>query len=332
MELSESQELFNQTKEFPKELPFSYQQVDGIDDAQYVEKRVFSTEDMVFENEQPRTNEDIIGAVKREHENKKWFTSEYWRTKGMPKEQVEFSIGDKFITFYNFNKEENLSDEHIEEAEKVLKDFETRFPKAVNGVKWVLIEDTQRPSLSGSEELYPTNGIAEKQWQAFVIMPKGMDINKEHRVGGISNFGGTIAHELVHFIEDDLKEEWNKNFKWEDFKKEEWESRVNSSGQIRNFNKKTGKMAPGNLYPLQPEQCISDYAKKNIEEDICDSLVAYIYNPEKLKEISPLKFSIIQSFEQKQKIDFKTSAQRLNKSDIQLPKVKPEIIKFFIQE
>jgi hypothetical protein len=332
MELNKPQpELFGQ-KEFLQELPFSYQQVDKIDDAQYVEKRVFSTEDMVFENEKPRTNEEIIEAVKREHENKKWFTSEYWRAKGMPKEQVEFSIGDKLVTFYNFNKEENLSDEHIKEAKGVLEDFKIRFPKAINNIKWVLVENIQKPSLSGSEELYPTNGIAEKQWQAFVIMPKGMDINKEHRVGGISNFGGTIAHELGHIIKDDFLKDWSKNFEWGDFKKEEWESKVDSSGQIRNFDKKTGKMAPGNQCPLQPEQCVSDYAKKGIEEDICDSLVAYIYNPEKLKKISPLKFSIIQSFGQKRKINFKISAQRFDKSAIQLPKVKPEIIKFFIQE
>ncbi|HNY36064.1 MAG TPA: hypothetical protein PLD14_00665 [Candidatus Pacearchaeota archaeon] len=303
MERFESQfESFDQVKESLPNLPFEYEITNNKDALYNKEIRQIKggeVDGMFFEDGKIRTDEEIKESVKMVHENSEWFYSDYWRGKGMPAEQIEFSIStkNKPIVFYNFSNEKEFSSEHMEKTEKAFREILNRFPDALNNIEWILLEDNQKQSLSGNEN-YPLNGFAKKNWQAIEIMPRGVDINNDHRVGEISNFEGTLTHEIGHFIQDKFLEKWKEaGFKWIDFNKEEWEKRYVNNGecQISQYiNKKTGEIAPGTQYPLKPEECIDDYAKKNMEEDICDSIVAYIYNPSKLKEISSKKFEIIQ--------------------------------------
>ena len=91
-------------------------------------------------------------------------------------------------------------------------------------------------------------------------------------------------------------------------------------------------MSPQAQYPLQPDQCITYYARQNIREDICDSLVAYIYDSDKLKAIAPEKYAILQSHDLSLKDRPYISTQRIPKAEIKLPEIKPETIRFYIQE
>jgi len=295
-------------------LPFEIEFVNNEEDAQYIRdkvERIYDLDGTLLE-EREKDKDEIsrdVEEIKELHKEKKWFTADEYRRK-IPNEQVEFFINDKNITFYNFNKEKELSEIHIEKIKNVFKEMTERFPGSLNNIDWVLIDDVQQPSLSGDEK-FPLNGLADKDRRCLKIMPRAMDIDKTHRVEGVLNFEGTLAHEIGHFIEDIFLEEWRKYYQWRE--------------------KREGEIAPGNKYPVQPDECIDDYAKKDMQEDICDSLVAYIYNPQRLKEISPTKFSIIESIENKEKERLEVSSRRLDKPEIKLPEIKAEIIKVFLR-
>ena len=333
METGEPQpKSVEQVRETLPELPFAYQRVQKPDDAQYREWRVSHVR---FEGQEnpPRTDEEIIEFVKREHEAKQWFTSEYWRKKGAPTEQIEFAINGRSITVYNFNAEKPFSDDHIARAGKVFQELAVRFPEVLDKIRWVLVDDTQPPSLLADDDRYPTNGTAMREHRAFRFMPRGME-TIPHRIESASNFEGTFIHELGHLIQGQFEDEWREKFKWAycSDNEEEWEIRKAPNGENRWFNKTTGEMSPQGQYPLQPDQCITSYARQNMGEDICDSLVAYIYEPDRLQEIAPEKFAILQSHDAKQKERPAVSSQRVANTEIRLPEVKPETIGYYIEE
>lgn len=333
MEKGEPQlEPIEQAKEVLPELPFTYQRVEKPEEAQYREWRVSPVR---FEGQEnpPRKDGEIIEFVKREHEAKQWFTSEYWRRKGTPAEQIEFTINGRLITVYNFNAEKPFSDDHVARAGKVFQELATRFPDVLDKIRWVLVDDVQPQSLLADDERYPTNGTAMREHRAFRFMPRGIE-TIPHRIQTASNFEGTFIHELGHLIQGQLEDEWREKFKWAycSDNEEEWEIRKAPNGENRWFHKKTGEMSLQGQYPLQPDQCITYYARQNMGEDICDSLVAYIYEPDKLKEIAPEKSDILQSHDAKRKDKPDVSSQRVAKTEIRLPQIKPETVSYYIEE
>jgi len=332
MEVGEPQPESIEQREILPELPFTYQRVQNPDDAQYREWRVSP---IVFAGQEnpPRTDEEIVELVRREHEAKQWFTSEYWRKKGLPAEQLEFAINGSAITVYNFNAERPFSDDHVARAVKVFQELVARFPDVLDKIRWILVDNVQPPSLLADNEHYPINGIAMREYRAFRFMPRGME-TIPHRITLASNFEGTFIHELGHLIQAQFEDEWREKFQWAYCfdNEEEWEIRKAPNGENRWFNKITGEMSPQGQYPLQPDQCITTYAKQNIEEDICDSLVAYIYEPERLRKVAPEKYAILESHDRKQKERPEISVQRVAKTEISLPEVKPEIVRYYIEE
>lgn len=213
-----------------------------------------------------------------------------------------------------------------------MEELGSRFPKAINNLKWILVEDYQEPSLLGDSTKYPANGHAMPKWNAFRLFPKGMEL-LSHRIQAASNFEGTLIHELTHLIVDDFKNDWKEKFIWKPcYDSDEWEPKKSPDGTKAVYaHKKTGEMAPQWYFPLQPEQCINYYAKQNADEDICESMVAYIYDPELLKRVSPEKFNILQRHDsQRPKPD--VTINRVPKEQIKLPKVKPEVVYYFIKE
>lgn len=318
----------------PKEiltLPFRYELTTDSERASYREWRVSP---VVFEGEQnkPRTDEEIVESVRKQHEAKEWYTQEYWRGKGLPSEQLEFTINGRQITLYNFNSEVPFTDEYITRTQRVLNQFATRFPETLDELRWVLIDDIQPSSLLGDEELYPTNGTAMREYRAFRFMPKGIKLSP-HRVEAASNYEGTLVHELGHLIQGKFEKEWREKFKWNYCfdHDEDWEVRETRSGERKWFNKQTGEMSPQGQFPLQPDQCVTAYARQNMGEDICESLVAYIYDPELLKRVSPDKFEILRIHNSQEKPPT-TSVRRIPQEEIALPKIKPETVYYFIQE
>ncbi len=335
----ETSEPNNPTAELkPREplapLPFAYQRTHNPDEAQYSEWRV-SPVTIGGKKNEPYTDEEIIKMVKRDRESKDWFITEHWRNKGMPVEQIEFGINGRQVTVYNYNQEKPFTDEHIERASKVFQEFAARFPQILDQLRWVLIDDHQLPSAFGDPEKYPTNGLAHKSWRAFQLYPRGMELIP-HRVAAATNFDGTLTHELTHLIQGEFEDEWGEKFKWgycfDDENQDEWEPRLTPDGSMkRPFNKKTGEMSPQGQFSMQPDQCVTFYAKQNMGEDIAESMVAYVYDPELLKTISPDKYDILEKHDANQPHQ-DVRVQRIPKDQIALPEVKPETVLYYVKE
>lgn len=90
-------------------------------------------------------------------------------------------------------------------------------------------------------------------------------------------------------------------------------------------------MSPQGLFPLQPDSCVNFYARQNMGEDIAESMVAYIYDPDFLKTISPEKFTILERHDANNPRQ-EVTAQRVPKDEIKLPEVKPELVYYYIKE
>lgn len=324
-------EITPKSPELPP-LPFAYVRTYDETKAAYKEKRHFN---LVIDGkeDEPRTDEQILAKIKRERENRDWFVTEYWRRK-KPEEQLELSINDKLVTIYNFNKDKPFTNEYVVRTQIALAELGSHFPHVTDKLNWILIEDEVTTSDFGDPEKFPLNGHGKSEWSALILQPRVMDLIP-HRIEKASNFEGTLAHEITHLIANEFQKEWHSGgFRW-DFTFEhpdDWETRTTPDGIKRlPFNKKTGEMAPHSRFPLQPEQCVSYYAKIHPTEDICESMAAYIYNPELLKKISPVKFEILQRHDARQpKPD--VLATRIPKDQIKLPEIKPETVYYFIKE
>lgn len=319
------------TPELPPS-PFTYEKTLDPKKATYEEWRV-SPVSFVGRENKPRTDSEIVSMIREQREQKDWFVNEYWRKKGVPSEQIEVQLGNQHITIYNFNKNKDFTDEHIARTKKVFEELGSRFPQILDSIRWILIDDIPHPSAFGDPEKYPWNGSAKSDWLSFILLPRGLELTP-HRIEKASNFEGTLIHETTHLIAATFEKEWREKFKWDHcgFHSNEWESRYAPDGKwLAFFNRKTGEMAPQWQFPLQPEQCINYYAKQNEAEDICESMVAYIYDPELLKRVSPEKFNILQRHDVQQSKP-NVTARRIPKEQVRLPEIKPETVYYFIKE
>lgn len=333
MQTSEPKEIpTNEAKEQISPLPFKYERTQDPSQAQFTILRV-PIQTVGEEKPTHRTNSEIIEMVRDRKEGQEWFFYEYWRVKGVPKEQIELQVGEQQITIYNFSQEKPFTDEHIERGQKVFEELASRFPQMVKQIRWVLIDNLPHASAFGDPERFSFNGDAMQQWHAFRVLPRGMEL-MPHRVRATSNFEGTFVHELTHLIVSDLEDEWSGKFKWgycKDYP-DDWEKKTPPDGSDpRFFNKNTEEMYPQGRFPLQPDQCVTYYAKLSMEEDICESVVAYIYDPELLKKVSPDKFEILSRHDEKRPKP-QVSIKRIPKEDIRLPEVKPEAVYYYVKE
>lgn len=329
---NETRALLPENSDNLSALPFKYERTEDISRALFVEKRV----NPVLLNGKPnlpKTDEDILQDIRDQQENKAWYTNEYWRKKGVPKEQIDFMVGNQPITVYNWNGENLVTDEYAKKIQEALEQLAVHFPQAIDKLRWILMDDVQAPSAFGDSKKYPFNGVSLKDWAAFRFFPRGISLIP-HRIEKTTNVEGTLVHEVSHSIEDNFFEEWKQRYRWEYCVDhiDDWESRLPPEGDVKRwFNKQTGEMAPQSQYPLQPEECVTDYAKLSREEDICDSIVAYIYDPDLLKGISPTKFDILRGHDAK-RLKPVVSLKRVAKEDIRLPEIKPETIYYYIKE
>lgn len=319
----------SESKERLSPLPFKYEETDNPEKADYREWRISP---VVFDGKenQPKSDEEIVESIKKQHEAKEWYTSAYWREKGTPLEQLDITIDGHPIIVYNYNEKSHLTEEHVVRTISSLEKIVKSFPSILDKIRWILIDDEQPPSLLGEEDLYPTNGEAMEEKKAFYLTPKGMRL-VPHRVEEVSNFEGTLIHELGHLLQDKFKKEWSEEFSWEYCweDKERWELKKTKSGQYKFFDRTSGEIAPQGQYPLQPDQCVTDYAKQNIAEDICESLVVYFFNPERLKKISPAKFAILKKYDSDRK---KIEVLTTKKEKVELPEIRPQVINYYVEE
>lgn len=277
------------------------------------------------------TDEQILRRVKRARENKDWFTSPEWRKKGMPFEQIEILINNAPITIYNYSQQRPFTQEHIAETTKTLSEIASYFPHFTRKVDYILLNDIQPKSELGDNDNLPTNGKTNHEWKLIQLNPRGTDMQLPYRIPSISNFTGVLTHELGHLaMESDFKEEWDvfKRAKCSDYP-EEWEYMPDSDFVLYR-NKKTGEFASGD-YPIDKEQCVTQYAQLSWNEDFAESLAAYIHDPELLKSVSPDKFAILQKHDAQQAKP-EISIIRTPEDQIRLPEIKPETVYYFIKE
>lgn len=314
------------------ELPFKYERVYDPEIADYREVRSVQTSFGDGTMVMPSTDEDIEALVRKDKEGERWYTHPDWREKGTPAEQIEITIGSETVTVYNFNHEVPFTDEHVRALSTLLQRYASYAPQILEKLKWVLIDDVQGESAWGNDQVYPLNGNPHSKWGAISISPRGMDIKTPHRIAAANNFEGTVAHELTHLIDEDFKAEWEQNHTWEwcSDNPEEWELR-DFGGVQRWVNRETGVVSYTGQYPVKPKECVTDYARFNWREDVCDSLVAYMYDEELLRTTSEQKHAILQGHSENA-TSLKVDAKRSEKSKIRLPKIEPTTVRYYIEE
>lgn len=310
--------------------PFNYERTFNIEEAEFVEWRISR---VVFKDtvNSPKTDEEILTTIKGQKEDSQWYTTSYWRSKGVPCQQLELQVGADEITIYNYSNQ--LSPQHFDQIKEVLQIMGSKFPQALKNVNYILINNDQPLSHLGDPKLYPANGMSYRQWRTFELYPRSFN-SDTYRIPPVSNLVGVMSHEFTHSIEQTFQEEWAGNFQWRYCwdAPEEWVSRPTPDGTMQKyFHVVTGEMSPQNQFPLQPEQCVSQYAKQNPNEDICESMVAYLFNPELLKKISPEKYRIISSHDVGCSIP-KVNIKTVRSGKITLPKIEAQIVKYFIHE
>lgn len=178
-----------------------------------------------------------------------------WK-EGEPKEKINFEIGDKRILLANFNQK-TVSEEQLREASEVLGLFAQHFPDILERIKYFIVNAQKYPSALNDEENFPLNG-QKMMGGGFGLQPRTLE-NSHHRIAAVSNWKGTIAHEITHHGEDLFISKWKEN----------------------------------------TDQPISEYGRRSKpEEDLCDSMVAYLFDPNQLQQASPAKYEIIKAKDQ----------------------------------
>lgn len=225
-------------------------------------------------------------------ENRKaWYDQSYWREKGEPKEKVALKIGDAELNVVNFNKDIKFED-YQARVEKSIENFALRFPSALGKLKWILIRDFQPDPI---HEGFPANGLTLNGTPegTMVLEPRAFE-DISHRIEKVQNLEGTITHELGHQIQDNLRGDWIKFWPRASDDPENWI--FDKAGKNLPIHKITGQKStpPEGRFLKDQESVVSEYSKINSHEDICESIVAYLYDPERLKAVSPEKFEIIQ--------------------------------------
>ncbi|HSV95153.1 MAG TPA: hypothetical protein VLH94_04265, partial [Spirochaetia bacterium] len=216
--------ITEKTTEIPS-VPITYVRTDDPSAAEFKQCRAPL---IIFgdESNKPYTDEQIIEMVRDQKEAEQWFTFKDWRKKGAPQEQIEFMISSQQVTLYNFN-EKTLTDEHLQKAQAVFQEMASRFPQAMNQIRWIMIDNEQLPSTFEDPEKYPTNGMAYKKWKAFQFYPRGTELFP-YRIPTVSNFEGVFSHELTHLIQNEFENEWAEKFNWEycSDHEDDWELRT----------------------------------------------------------------------------------------------------------
>jgi len=159
-------------QEIIQPLPFTYARVYDQSLAQYKYNRT-GIRAAEAPSSLPQSDDTIVGLARETFEKSKWFYSEYWRKKGQPKEQIEFRVGEKTITLYNFNGEIPFTDAHMAKTANVLAEFASKFPQVIDKIDWILIDQLQPPSYYGDSVNYPSNGQTLSDWKIFQLYPRG---------------------------------------------------------------------------------------------------------------------------------------------------------------
>jgi len=248
------------------------------------------------------TKKEIKERLERGIIEENWWFQNEWKEKGIPKEQLEITTGDHKLNVNNFG--EVLTDRHIMELEKVIKEFsQIKNGEFLDKVEYILINNIKKENpYSGEEQM----GFSHPSAKAIELNPKGVEFSS-HRIDKTSSFEGTLIHEFSHNVADEVINEWNEKFGWE-FVENPTEKFPN--GELKWWRNKI------------PEKCINSYARLSPDEDIAESMVAALRNPEAL---DPERLQFLKEALLLDKIDInkasKINIKKRGGKDIKLPEL-----------
>ncbi len=255
------------------------------------------------ENDSP---EKMVEQVKESLQAHHWWLNKEWQEKGIPHEQLNVRVGELNIDVYNYGQ--NLTPEQIAEIQQTLGALaQIPLPDRLKEVKYIVISDQENYNHKNNENM---RGLARRGQQMFVLYPRAMS-SEPHRIPNTSGFKGTVIHEFGHTFQQDgtFLQDWKKTFGWEYLP----DDQVDWSKEV-----------PKRTVVADPARCVSDYARFEAEEDICESLVAAISNPEVL---DPERLKFIQDRWLKQPHASAPEVQIEHKTgvDVELPTISTQI-------
>ncbi len=256
--------------------------------------------DVTAKSDAPK--EDVENKVRGELKDQNWWLQEYWTEKGVPQEQivVETPVGNLEI----FNYGELLEQRHLDELSSVVAIMLSMNKGQISqNVSYILIDNQQLRNTNTGEALNGKGPIREK---AIKLYPNGIKFSP-HRIPNASNFAGTLIHELTHTLlqglPDNFINDWITLFKWKSLD--------------------IPKQLPGGDYQYReteiPTSCVSDYALLSPDEDICESMVAYITHYDQLD--SQKKEFIESRLPRGESTEGVVNIVRKSYNEIELPKV-----------
>lgn len=230
-----------------------------------------------------------------------WWLQDYWREKGVPKEQftITTEVGD--IQIYNFS--EVLTERHLQELEGLISFFTQASDQSpLKEIRYILLDNNQPPNPNTGEEM---NGYGAIKESAVKLYPRGQKF-MPHRISRASNFEGTVIHELSHKFSIPLRNDWSRTFGWKML-----ESPVQLPGGAHQHYKCES-----------PERCVSEYAKISPDEDLCESMVAAIKAPDTLdpERLAFIKEKIFGSSHQS------TPSEIIKQNRVTIPSVKQPVV------
>lgn len=197
-----------------------------------------------------------------------------------------------------FNFSEPLKEKHIEELKKVFEIFDGFKEKSpLKTFKYIFLKnENSQTKLSTGEEM---SGYANTQTGLLTVFLEGQKLTP-HRIPEVSNFKGTLIHDLAHGFSPELFQSWQEKFGWvltED--KDKWAKSIFYENN-------------------QQEKCINEYAKTSPQEDFCESVVAAIVAPQRLnpEKLEFFKENIFGNGEGNSKVKIE------KREEINLPKFK----------
>ena len=189
-------------------------------------------------------------------EIKYWFLNEYWRKKAL-REKFVFSLGTRSMELFNFGF--SLDAPTLDRISRTLAEYASLQNGVFDRLKFIIIDDNQLINPNTGE---PMNGNGGQMDGAIKLYPNAFK-NMNHRVVGVPNLEGTVIHELSHSISLDFRNAWKKKFGWVD---------LENGGVLPGGAKQYHRVA-------DPSRCVTRYAEVSADEDVCESMVAALKNP-----------------------------------------------------
>lgn len=225
----------------------------------------------------PTDDPDLIfGAVKNEITRTRWWMRDTWVEKGLPKEEFLLADGEHQVTLFNYG--DPLERRHLDEVMSVLGLFSAiRNGKVFERVSYIVVDNVNLMNEKSGEL---SNGHGPTDDNKITLYPNALASIRNRVTDKASNLEGTLTHELTHGLNDVyldiegsvtekyIEVAWMKIGNWTIGDK----PRILPGGGI------------SAEVTTDPDRCVTVYAQSDSGEDMCDSMVATLFDPEVLDE------------------------------------------------